>query len=461
MNKFKEAIQHFDESLKIDKNDKTAWLFKGKCYFDIGDYELALKSFDEALKFDANNDEYLNSRAKCLLKLKQFDAAIESFDRALNINENNKFVWNSRGECLLETGNFTEAIDSFDKAIAIDNNYGLPWFWKGVAFRDKKQYNEAVQSFDESLKIDKNDESAFYLKGRCLVQLHKFAEAEKCFDSALSCNKEDKHYMDEKKNCISKLIQENKGFYDCSMNIPLSPYIIPPKDNKPFTFPDDMKDLCVDELMYKFVTSFTQTGKRLSGTDLVKQEMEKYNLKEEEFLSIYLYTANFEGKSIFSVMNSDIVSPNRKEGLIKWRRYLNVLLDGLCKLPQFTDDVPLYRGVDRDVTRTHPDKYRNHAEIIFYAFTSTSKKKDCSEEFVNQSPKGQSPKGTIFIIEKHFSGRCIQQFSSYPDEAEILFPTCSSFLITNIKHSPNVVEIFLNQIPSFEPDVFEKRIVKQ
>ena len=54
-NKYEEALNYFNQALKIIRDFADCWHFKALCLQRIGDYDMSIKSFDEALKLDPNN----------------------------------------------------------------------------------------------------------------------------------------------------------------------------------------------------------------------------------------------------------------------------------------------------------------------------------------------------------------------------------------------------------------------
>jgi hypothetical protein len=63
-----------------------------------------------------------------------------------------------------------------------------------------------------------------------------------------------------------------------------------------------------------------------------------------------------------------------------------------------------------------------------------------------QPPKIFAGRNTIFIIYS-LTGRCIEKFSNFPDEEEVLFPPHSTFLVNRVeKRSPMQTYIYMRQV---------------
>ena len=53
-NKYDEAVEEFDKTLKIDPNYKEAWYSKGIALYFLGKYSEAIAAYDKAIEIDPN-----------------------------------------------------------------------------------------------------------------------------------------------------------------------------------------------------------------------------------------------------------------------------------------------------------------------------------------------------------------------------------------------------------------------
>ena len=130
---YPEAINDFDEALKIDPNLALAKNNRGVAYSQLKDNKEALEDFNDYINSDLD-DVDLSFYNKALLEfsLEKFEDALENIDSAL-ISEpqipNYNFL---RGIINLDLGNVDEAEQDFKKLskIEAENDYGLALFYE-------------------------------------------------------------------------------------------------------------------------------------------------------------------------------------------------------------------------------------------------------------------------------------------------------------------------------------------
>ncbi len=152
----------------------------------------------------------------------------------------------------------------------------------------------------------------------------------------------------------------------------------------------------------------------------------RLNLTEAELVSIYAYTTR--GHSWSGVaLNSALRDADERIRASAYN-YRNTLLDALAKLPDHREEV--YRG-----TNLRPDDLAKHQvdnTVLYAAFTSTSATApyDGPNRFVIQS--------------KH--GKCIQPYSAYATEHEVLFAAGTRFLVVRRVNDGDFIQIGLEEL---------------
>lgn len=128
---------------------------------------------------------------------------------------------------------------------------------------------------------------------------------------------------------------------------------------------------------------------------------ESVGLSNEQLAAVYLFTAEWFPKphSLYIKLNADLRATSRQEAQ-KWRFYLHHLFSALRRLPCWGSQQDLYRGVNVDLTKINPEKYKKGNKFTWYECTSTTVKMDVTMQFLQ---KGK-PK-TVFTINGAFSGQ--------------------------------------------------------
>ena len=185
-NKYNEAIQAYNEAIKIDPQNASAWNFKGYALDRQRKYDEAIKAYDRAIEI---NPQYVNAsihKGIILYHQNKYDEAIQAYDEAIKIDPQNASAWNFKGYALDHQGKHDEAIKAYERAIEIDPRFENAWYKKGAALYEQGKYNEAIQAYDEAIKID--PQNASYLwnnKGAALYEQGKYNEAIQAYDEAI------------------------------------------------------------------------------------------------------------------------------------------------------------------------------------------------------------------------------------------------------------------------------------
>tara|TARA_B100001057_G_scaffold409164_2_gene423702 strand:- start:11808 stop:12731 length:924 start_codon:yes stop_codon:yes gene_type:complete len=177
------------KALLINKKNKTALYFKGKNYLLKNKYSEAIEQFEEILKLDSNNLRTLNELAilydtsykskmyynkmieidssfisfyglgMYYQKNKKFNEAIESYKIAINIEEKKEAYYNI-GYCFLLLNDFKVAQDYFSEAINLDPSYLEAYYARGFTYKKLKQINLAVEDLKFCLMLEPGNEEA-------------------------------------------------------------------------------------------------------------------------------------------------------------------------------------------------------------------------------------------------------------------------------------------------------------
>ncbi|MDE5070194.1 MAG: tetratricopeptide repeat protein [Trichodesmium sp. St4_bin8_1] len=161
---------------------------KADTFFFSGQFKEAINAYNQALKIHPKMADVWNNRGVALTRLKIFDEAISSYDRALQIRADYADAWNNRGVCLAKIQKYQEAVKSYNQAIAIKNDYGDAWNNRGACLMKLGIYGEAIACFDNAVKIQPDFFSAWYNQARCYSLKGDVDMALKSFEKAVSLN---------------------------------------------------------------------------------------------------------------------------------------------------------------------------------------------------------------------------------------------------------------------------------
>jgi len=224
--------------------------------------------------------------------------------------------------------------------------------------------------------------------------------------------------------------------------------------------PDNQVDEYITHMINKI-------NKFLNEKERESKIKEKYpNVTHEDSVIITSYTCEAlkSEYSPYKILNRNLASDNREEGLKKVSKYLYILLKSLRKLKRYNvseEQKYLYRGIKFKVeTKIDPNKpklvsYIRNNQKTFWAFTSTSWLTSKAFDFLGDNGYHEEKKlkaGTFFSLYGKFIGYDITLFNTYNEE-EILLEPERKFRIEN------VIPDYFNDIINVTCEILDSPIV--
>ena len=161
----------------------------------------------------------------------------------------------------------------------------------------------------------------------------------------------------------------------------------------------------------------------------IKNKYPNITNEDIQIISSYTCESKDENLSPYKLLNKNLVSENRKQGIQKISKYLFIFLNSLRKLERYYlngNSKYLYRSI-RSKVKINKDRY--NPKLIpyiegntktFWGFTSTSPNPQTSYGFLN---KEQNPRtGTVFTLFGKVWGYNITLFNYFIEEEILLEP---------------------------------------
>uniref|UniRef100_A0A8C7FZJ3 Tetratricopeptide repeat domain 13 n=1 Tax=Oncorhynchus kisutch TaxID=8019 RepID=A0A8C7FZJ3_ONCKI len=171
------AMEDFQQSLDLKKNQPIAMLYRGLTFFHRGMLKEAIETFKEALKFKSDFIDAYKSLGQAYRELGDFEAAMESFQKALMLNQNHIQSLQLRGMMLYHHGSLQEAIGNFKRCLQLEPYNEVCQYMKGLSHVAMGQFYEGIKA---QTKVMLNDPllgqkaSSEYLKVKYLREYSRY-----------------------------------------------------------------------------------------------------------------------------------------------------------------------------------------------------------------------------------------------------------------------------------------------
>jgi len=170
----------------------------------------------------------------------------------------------------------------------------------------------------------------------------------------------------------------------------------------------------------------------------IKQKYKKISIDDAYIICSYTCESYDRKYSPYKILNQNLVSNNRKQGVANISKYLYIFLKSLRKLVKYYPtqmNKYLYRCIPIKVSLTKDPKndklipYVKGNQKTFWGFTSTSPNSEMTINFLGK--KEQMKTGTIFTLIGDVWGYDIKLFNYYNEE-EILLEPETKFIVDNV-----------------------------
>lgn len=190
---------------------------KGINFATRGLYKEAIEWFDQALKIKPDGYNSFRNKGNSLRWLERYKEAIECYDRALKIKPDDYNSFRNKGNSLFQMKLYKEAIKCYDQALKIKSDDYNSLKGKGIALGFLRMYKEAIELLDQVLKIKPDDYQSQKNKDKFLGEMrtesmNRLKQDDIKYDVALSFAGEDREIVEQ----VAKRLAKNniQVFYD-------------------------------------------------------------------------------------------------------------------------------------------------------------------------------------------------------------------------------------------------------
>lgn len=116
--------------------------------------EEAVQAFEQALRIDPGHVDSLLKLGYARFHMDDYAGSNEAYDKVLQIDVTNPDAWNLKGLIHYETKNYEKALGSVEKALDSDPTDGMAWYNKGCYLSILNHIPEAIEALKRSIEID-------------------------------------------------------------------------------------------------------------------------------------------------------------------------------------------------------------------------------------------------------------------------------------------------------------------
>jgi tetratricopeptide (TPR) repeat protein len=180
------AIQDYDDAIRLNPNDASAYDDRGNAYFYKGDYDRAIQNYDDAIRLNPNDASAYTGRGGANFVKGERDRAIQDFNEAIRLNPNDAIAYSSRGVVYIDIGDHDRAVKDFNDAVRLNPKYSLAYHNRGNSHIDMGEYSDAIKDFNEEIRLNPNFADAYYNRGDAYLFQSNLTAATEDYEHVIS-----------------------------------------------------------------------------------------------------------------------------------------------------------------------------------------------------------------------------------------------------------------------------------
>ena len=138
----------------VPQKTKEQCVDDGIAFYDAGKYKEAIEAYNNAIRLDPNYAIAYNNRGNTYDDLKEYAKAIEDYNRAIDLNPRLAEAYFNRGNTYRDLKEYTKAIEDYNRAIDLNPRYAYAYYGRGLIYYYLNDYQRAIQDFDYALQLD-------------------------------------------------------------------------------------------------------------------------------------------------------------------------------------------------------------------------------------------------------------------------------------------------------------------
>ena len=132
--KIEEAIDHYNEAIRLDPDYPDAYSNRGNAYATLGQHQQAIEDYNKAIRLKPDFAIAYYNRGIIEIKLGLYQKAIDDFNEAIRLKPDYTDAYNNRGGAYFKLGQYQRAVDDFSKAIHLKPDYADAYNNRGGAY---------------------------------------------------------------------------------------------------------------------------------------------------------------------------------------------------------------------------------------------------------------------------------------------------------------------------------------
>ncbi|MDR2434430.1 MAG: tetratricopeptide repeat protein [Treponema sp.] len=153
-----------------------------------GRYTEAIEEYDEAIRVEPNYAQIYNNRGLAYYQKGDYDRAIADFNQAITLDPNYADAYNNRGRTYYAKGDLDRSLTDYNQAITLDPEFHLAYHGRAQVYMAKTDYTKAYTDMRRAGSLFPREAVYIVTQGEILIAMKEFKRAVTILEAALLIN---------------------------------------------------------------------------------------------------------------------------------------------------------------------------------------------------------------------------------------------------------------------------------
>lgn len=158
--KYQEAIEEYQDILRVHPEIYIINKNIGNCYYELGDYDSAIKYYEMVLEKEPGSKDNLIALGNIYLEKGELERGLSYFKQIDEEAITNPLTFYNLGTSFFNKGEIEKAIEYYNRAIALDPDLSDAYYQLGLCYLNTNEKEKAKENFNKFLKLAPDSDRA-------------------------------------------------------------------------------------------------------------------------------------------------------------------------------------------------------------------------------------------------------------------------------------------------------------
>ncbi|HLG97388.1 MAG TPA: tetratricopeptide repeat protein [Bryobacteraceae bacterium] len=156
-----QAIESFTKAIELDAKNDSAYLRRGVCRYQLGNYADSVSDLTQSLALQPNNSQAYGMRASALAEMGQASAAMADANEAIRRNGTNPENYTLRASLHQRSGEIQMALEDYGQAITVAPQFEKAYLGRAALLRTQGQLAASLKDCYQAIELRPSDPAAY------------------------------------------------------------------------------------------------------------------------------------------------------------------------------------------------------------------------------------------------------------------------------------------------------------